>query len=576
MAAAVACAGIDATSRKHCRARVEGAGKGSGAVVVGGCERNQDRRRVAWLVAVAAGCAALAMSLPRVWGQRDANGRGGDDQELLSRCPIGEVRTDVSFPAARESVRAPRKEQWERRFAGRAALRAALRDRLSGWPERAPAVMPELPEDPRQFALQVARDTWRGLSALRDREHGLPIDHVRWHGATFAAEEASIGDYTSSSNVGLFLLAAVAARELGFESRDSAIAVVRSVLDTLGRLERYRGFFFNYYDTTSLERTSHFISFVDSSWLTAGLVVVRNAFPELAPRVEKFLAAENYALFYDKARGQMRHGYYVEPGAFSPFHYGMLFTEARLGSLLAIGKGDVPRPHWFALVRTYPPACRWQRQPPWNPTATREQGFPVYRGYYRWKNVSYVPSWGGSMFEALMPLLVLREHKIAPLGWGGNAVAHAVVQRRYAAEELQQRVWGASPCLNPHADEYREYGVPVLGARGYPSGAVSPHAAALALAVTPAEAIANLQVLAREYPLYADFGFFDAVDPRTGVVARGYLNLDQAMILVALANYLVPGGVPEYFERDPWVRAALPLLAEEKLFGGLDPTAGHQ
>ncbi|MCX8071228.1 MAG: hypothetical protein N3C12_02075 [Candidatus Binatia bacterium] len=497
-------------------------------------------------------------------------------QELLEQCPIGEVRTDVIVPAPPELVRAPRKEAWERRFPSKDALLVALQERLAGWPERLPAAMPELPEEPTQFLQQVARDTWRGLRSLRDREHGLPIDHVRWLGFDFDPRRAQIGDYTSSSNLGLFLLAAVAARELGLETHESTVALVRDVFDTMERLERYEGFFFNYYDTTSLERTSHFVSFVDSSWLTAALVVVRNALPELAPRATRFLSREDYGFFYDRARGQMRHGYYVKPGLISPFHYGMLFTEARLGSLLAIGKGDVPRAHWYGMVRTYPPGCRWQRQLPLQPAAERKNGFVVYRGYYQWNGVSYVPSWGGSMFEALMPLLVIDEARHAPHGWGANARAHAVVQRRWSEEELHQVVWGQSPCMNPHGLDYREFGVPPLGARGYPSGAVTPHAAALALAVTPADAIANLQRLAREYPLYADFGFFDAVDPATGVVARGYLNLDQAMIVVAIANHLVPGGVRQYFERDPWVRRALPLLAEENLFGALDPAVARQ
>lgn len=492
--------------------------------------------------------------------------RAESTQDLLSRCPIGEVRTDASFPGVRESVRAPRKEAWERRFSSRAEFKAALRARLEAWPERSPAAMPDLPRDPRAFAMQVARDTWRGLRGLRDRQHGLPIDHVRWLGPTFAAEDAEIGDYTSSSNVGLFLLAVVAARDLGLETHDSAVSLVRAVLDTLARLERYRGFFFNYYDTTSLERTSHLISFVDSSWLTAGMMVARNAFPELAARIEGFLAEENYALFYDPSRGQMRHGYYVVPGVYSPFHYGVLFTEARLGSLLAIGKGDVPRSHWYALVRTYPPGCKWQRQAPVEPSVERKNGYPVYRGYYRWRGMYYVPSWGGSMFEALMPLLLVPEHKLAPQGWGGNALAHAIVQRRFAMEKWNQPVWGASPSMNPNDTDYREFGVPVLGTRGYPGGAVSPHASALALVVTPDEALANLQRLAQLYPIYADFGFFDAVDPSTGSVARGYLNLDQSMILVSLANYLLPGGMWQYFVSDPQVRRALSLLAEERLF----------
>lgn len=544
------------------------------------CKRGQRGERVTKalvlvvLLALGSVLALRTMRTPNATAGAQAQFSG--DNLLLRACPMGEVRTDVVVPAVREVVRAPRKEAWERQFRNSEELREALRQRLDGWPERPPSAMPDLPEEPKAFLHQVARDTWKGLRLLRDREHGLPIDHVRWVGPTLFPRDAKIGDYASSSNIGLFLLAVVAARDLGLETHEGALDLVRTVLATLRRLERYRGFFFNYYDTTSLERTSHFVSFVDSSWLTAGLVVVRNALPELAPLASRFLEEENYGFFYDVARGQMRHGYYVQPGAYSPFHYGMLFTEARVGSLLAIGKGDVPRAHWYAMVRTYPPGCHWQRQQPLAAAAERRNGFVLYRGYYQWRGLFYVPSWGGSMFEALMPLLVLDEPGFAPQGWGANAIAHAVVQQRYAREVLAQDVWGATPSMDPHALEYREYGVPLLGARGYPSGAVSPHAAALALSVTPREAIANLQRLAQRYPMYAEFGFFDAVDPHSGVVARGYLNLDQSMILVAIANYLVPGGVRKYFASDPWVRAALPLVIEENLFASLDRQTATQ
>ena len=126
----------------------------------------------------------------------------------------------------------------------------------------------------------MARDTWRGLAELTDRENGLPVDHVRLS-ASLEPPDTRVGDYTNVTTVGLHLAAVVAAYDLGFVSENDAIARLAKVLDTLERLETYHGFFFNYYDTTSLERTSNFLSFVDSSWLTAGLMVVRSTFPAL-------------------------------------------------------------------------------------------------------------------------------------------------------------------------------------------------------------------------------------------------------------------------------------------------------
>jgi hypothetical protein len=96
---------------------------------------------------------------------------------------------------------------------------------------------------------------------------------------------------------------------------------------------------------------------------------------------------------------------------------------------------------------------------------------------------------------------------------------------------------------------------------------VTPHATALALAVEPAEATAALRRLAADYPIYGEFGFYDAVDPKTGQVVQSYLTLDQSMLFVAVANHLTDGAIPRHFARDPVVERILPLLGAESWFG---------
>jgi hypothetical protein len=123
-----------------------------------------------------------------------------------------------------------------------------------------------------------------------------------------------------------------------------------------------------------------------------------------------------------------------------------------------------------------------------------------------------------------------------------------------------------SPSSTPGNDSYGEYGVRPLGTLGYGAGAVTPHAAALALAVTPAAALANLRALASRYDSYGPYGLYDAVDPVSGRVARAYLALDQAMILIAAANYLQDGVIQRHFASDPLVARALPVLAAERFF----------
>jgi hypothetical protein len=480
-------------------------------------------------------------------------------------CELGsEVVGGHHEPEASDTVVAPRKRAWEAHWGGVEAARPHVARRVAGWPRRRLGGVVPRADD--AFLRRIATDTWRGLVAFVDHEHRLPVDHVRLGEDSLAREDARVGDYTNVTSVGLYLAAVAAAHEVGLASRAEALARATSILDTLERLETHAGFFFNYYDTTTLERTSHFVSFVDSAWLAAGLVLLRQTLPELAPRVEPLLDRQDFRFFYDPRLRRMRHGYWTHTGAPSRFHYGMLYTEARLGSLLAIGKGDVPATHWFAMVRTFPAGCRWQRQVPQGRTARTLRGQHTHGGWYAWRDVRYVPSWGGSMFEALMPTLMLDERRHAPASLGANDLAHTLVQRRFAHEVLGRPVWGMSPSATLAASGYGEHGVPDLGTIGYPPGVVTPHAAALALAVDPDAALANLRTLVARYPVYGDFGFYDAVDPETGTVAPIYLTLDQAMIFLATTNRLCGGCIQHRFAADPIVAAALPVLADERFF----------
>jgi hypothetical protein len=437
--------------------------------------------------------------------------------------------------------------------------------RIASWPTQLVVDRASLPREERAFLERLARDTWRGLDALRDRESGLPLDHVRFAGSTLDLGSAEVGDYASVSSIGLYLASLVAAHELDLLGHDEARERIRQVLETLRKLETFRGIFFNFYDTTSLERTSHFLSFVDSAWLTAGLMVVRSSFPELDEDVSRLIVQRNYGFFFDERTGQMSHGYYVDRRERSLYHYATFYTEARIGSLIAIGKGDVPEGHWFRMVRTFPEDCTWQTQAPRGRHPKEVRGFEVIGGWYEWKGLRYVPSWGGSMFEALMPTLFLDERSIAPRSLGRNGEVHVELQRRFA-EDLGYPVWGMSPSASPEPDGYREYGVKPLGVRGYADAAVTPHAVALALAFAPGEAVATLRKLVDLYPIYGEYGLYDSVNPVTGEVGTAYLALDQSMLFLALANHLRDGVIQRRFAADPIAQRALPLLEAEDFF----------
>jgi hypothetical protein len=502
------------------------------------------------------------MELRLVWSSADCRVTRGayliDDMALL--------QTGTPGPNANDEVTAPKKAAWDAAHGSGDAALAALRNRLVGWPGVVRVNPEQLPVSDTDFLRRLAQDTWRGIDALTDREHGLPLDRIHLAEDSVAPEKGFIGDYTSVTNIGFHFLAVVAAYELKLIDRATAVSKLRDTLSSLERMETHKGVFYNYYNTTTLERTSHFLSFVDSAWLTAGLVTARSTFPELTSRCTPLIAQTDYRVFYDEGMKLMTHGYYANTAKWATYHYGLLFTEARLGSLIAIGKGDVPPEHWFAMERTIPAQYNWQTSQPVNRVEKSAGGFHWIGGYYQWRNFRFVPSWGGSMFEALMPALILDEKTYAPESLGKNGEIHTEVQRLYATEELKYPVWGMSPSSTPGVDKYDEFGVRVLGSLGYRDGVVTPHAAALALLTKPDSAVANLRKLAKDYPLYGDFGLYDAVDPKSGQIARKYLCLNQAMILVALADHLADHAVQKHFAADPIAQHILPLVALENFF----------
>ncbi len=480
---------------------------------------------------------------------------------------IALVRTGAPGPGIYDRVPIPRKKAWEAERGNDTAVAVAIRGRLAGWPTRGLADRSSFPRDDREFLMRIARDTWKGISSLTDREHGLPWDTVRFGPkGSPRLEESRLGDYTNITNIGLYFLSIVGALDLKFIPRPEALKLATTTLDSLDKMETWKGFYYNYYDVTSLERSSNFVSFVDSAWLTAGLMVIRNAFPELKPRCDAIIARQDYTIFYDDVEQHMNHGWYTHMNVRAEYNYGALYTEPRAGSLIAIGSGAVPEEHWFAMLRTFPPDNAWQAMPPVGRATKTVRGHPVTGGWYEWGGLQYVPSWGGSLFEALMPTMVIDEAAWAPRSLGANNIAHTTIQRRYAIEVLKYPVWGMSPSSKPDEDNYGEYGVRVLGSKGYHEGAVTPHVTGLAASVAPAEAAANFRELIKRYDVYGEFGFYDAVNPVTGEVAYKYLALDQEMLFVGLVNHLADGAIRKYFAADPIAQRALPILQDENFF----------
>jgi cyclic beta-1,2-glucan synthetase len=265
---------------------------------------------------------------------------------------------------------------------------------------------------------------------------------------------------------------------------------------------------------------------------------------ELAATAGRMLDAMKFDFLFDPARLLLSIGYRVTDGSLDSNCYDLLASEARLASFVAIAKGEVPVRHWFRLGRAMT---------------------PVDRG-------SALISWSGSMFEYLMPSLVMR----APGGSLLEQTNRLVVRRqiKYGAELGMP--WGISESAYNARDleltyQYSNFGVPGLGLkRGLSENAViAPYATALAAMVDPAAAAQNFSRLLIAGGL-GHFGWYEALDytpsrvpeGESVAIVRAYMAHHQGMTLVALADALNSGAMRARFHAEPMIQATELLLQE--------------
>ncbi|MBH0192414.1 MAG: phosphorylase, partial [Nitrospira sp.] len=264
----------------------------------------------------------------------------------------------------------------------------------------------------------------------------------------------------------------------------------------------------------------------------------------IAQTAEQMVRAMDFTFLFDPTRKLLSIGYRVTENSLDPNCYDLLASEARLASFMAIAKGDVPSSHWFHLGRAQT---------------------PVGDG-------SALVSWSGSIFEYLMPALVMR----SPAGSLLSRTYELIVSRQIQYGAERGVPWGVSESAYSARDldltyQYSSFGVPGLGLkRGLIDDVVvAPYATALAAMIDPKAATQSFARLA-EAGGRGIYGFYEALD-YTGarvpegtdvVVVRAYMSHHQGMSLVAIANVLNEGVMRNRFHAEPMVRATELLLQE--------------
>jgi cyclic beta-1,2-glucan synthetase len=412
---------------------------------------------------------------------------------------------------------------------------------------------------------ELAERIWQFFEDyVTGKDHWLPPDNVQIEPPKGTAHR------TSPTNIGLYMASALAACDFGFIDRDGLALRLERTLETLERLDKWNGHLYNWYDTVSLEPLPpKYVSSVDSGNFICCLVAVKEGLEErlgdrsasetaaetdgtdwpdrgqrLIARIEALIEKTDFAPLFDPKTKLFSLGYDATLNRRDPILYDLMASESRQTSFIAIALGQIPADHWNALGRTMTRVGR---------------------------RVALL-SWSGTMFEYLMPCLLMRTYRRTV--WRETCLAVVNRQMQYARQRgvpfgISESGYYAFDYQMNY--QYRAFGVPGLGfQRGLERDLViAPYAAILALPYAARPGLENLRNL-EKLGARGTYGFFEAVDftserlPKDEpyMVVRSFMAHHQGMSMLALANVLLGQRMIERFHRDKRVQAVELLLQE--------------
>jgi hypothetical protein len=446
---------------------------------------------------------------------------------------------------------------------------------------------------------RYARATWSSMAAMTDARSGLPTDQLHADGTRDVQ--------TSTTNIGAYLWSAVAAERLGIIGRRELVGRVSRTLGTLEQMDRHApdGQFYNWYDhRTGAKLTTWppdgrtlepILSSVDNAWLATGLKVVSSAVPEVSARAGALYDSMDFGFYYEPTKNRILFHYNAVTGQ-RVCCYDTVVSESRIADYVGIAKGELPRRTYYGRWRSFPDTCDYAFQETRPTGFTRSyDGVSVYDGAYPYGATRLTPSWGGSMFEALMPALFVPEERWGGGSWRANHPLTVDAQIDHGLQVARYGTWGFSPSNTPEGG-YDAYGVDAIGMdpngnpsnedrtlvdHGFPGcpgrppapdpppsaytdGVVTPHAAFLALRYRPRAALTDLARLESIPGVYGRWGFADSVNVGTRFASPAYLSLDQGMIMAALGNALGGDVLRSAFATPDLRRAVRPVIGVEE------------
>ena len=425
-----------------------------------------------------------------------------------------------------------------------------------------------LEENEKEYVLELGNKTWDFFSNYLNENNNFLIPDNYQEG-----RKNKVVRRTSSTNIGLSMLAVISAFDLNYVDFSKAFDLLKNIVYTVDGLQKWNGHLYNWYNIDTKEPLiPRYVSTVDSGNFVGYLYVTKSWLEERMQMVEvedqvndaqrsevsaqnleiqtlveiisKLIENTNFAHLYNKQQRIFSIGFNIEENKLTNSYYDLLASEARQASLVAIAKKDVPTKHWNSLSRTLTTLGK-------------------YKGLI---------SWSGTSFEYLMPNINIPKYEGSLLD---ESCKFMVMSQMEYAKKLQIP-WGISEAAfnlkDLHSNyQYKAFGIPWLGLkRGLADEmVVAPYGSVLAITDYPKEVYQNLKNLER-YGMYGKYGFYESIDftperLEKGVqssVVKTYMAHHQGLILLSINNLFNDNILQKRFIKNPEISAINVLLQE--------------
>ena len=414
----------------------------------------------------------------------------------------------------------------------------------------------QLNDNQEKYILEVARKTFQFFKDNLTKENNFLIpDNYQ------EDRKNKYVDRTSSTNIGLSILAVIAGIDLQFLDKKEGIEFLTEIIETVESLEKWNGHLYNWYNIkTKAPLMPRYISTVDSGNFVGYLFVLKAFLNEmlskqtdkectknlkiLEQKVSELIEATDFSKLYSTSHRLFSIGFNIEENKLTDSYYDLLASEARQASIVAIAKKDVPSKHWNNLSRTLTIL----------------------------NNKKGLVSWSGTAFEYLMPNINIPRYEGSLLD---ESSKFAIMSQIEYAKKLKIP-WGISEAAfnvkDLHSNyQYKAFGIPWLGLkRGLADEAViATYGSVLAITDKPSKVYENLKLL-EQYEMYSKYGFYESLDLTPQRVKRGetasvvatYMAHHQGLILLSINNLINKNIFQKRFMKNPEIEAVSILLQE--------------